>query len=105
MGAADLPDTVLVVGSLDAKYVKESSRMLQRMSQQGQQEGGAGSSSQAGSDDRESAADVGTGEAASGADILGGRHRRVEVAGCGHAVHIEAPLALLEVLLSLPMLA
>ena len=29
----------------------------------------------------------------------GGSHRRVVVPGCGHAVHIEAPSALLEVLL------
>ena len=82
LGAADLPDTMLVVGSLDTKYVKESERMLRRMLQ---------------GHERQEASDVAVSSMSEGR----GRHRRVVVAGCGHAVHIEAPLELWEVLRSL----
>ena len=84
LGAADLPDTTLVVGSLDTKYVKESERMLRRTLQ--------------GRQLQQQASNMAVSSMSEGGRQ---RHRRVVVAGCGHAVHIEAPLELWEVLRSL----
>ena len=73
LDSSALPPTTLVVGALDAKYVEESSRMLQRLDASAASERGASQ--------------------------LGSHHERVVVPGCGHAVHIEEPLALLAALL------
>ena len=73
LDSSALPPTTLVVGALDAKYVEESSRMLQHLNA---------------SDERGATRQ------------RGGHHERVVVPGCGHAVHIEEPLALLAALLA-----
>ncbi len=81
----NLPRTTVVSGALDAKYVGESEAMLKAL-----QSSPSGQAGVAGTGDGQTP----------GPPELACRHTRVMVPECGHAVHIEQPLALLQALLA-----
>lgn len=79
LSAAELPDTMLVVGKLDTEYILKSNQTLQAKIQTGHNMQPQASP-----------------EAVSSLSKVKRRHERFQAEGCGHAVLIEAPLFLLE---------
>ncbi|GAX76586.1 hypothetical protein CEUSTIGMA_g4032.t1 [Chlamydomonas eustigma] len=100
-----IPPTTLVVGALDSKFVQESSKMFRLLNQSSVKYDfrvDAENSNSTMSEQQRHAESVDIVEdARKGVVEKRGRilHSRVVIPDCGHAVHIEEPLALMKVLM------